>query len=444
MKICIFNKKSLGLVIIITIIIINFSSIASSVSLNSIAGPKVIQSPIISVKSKTITVDDDGGENFTKIQDAINNANSGDTIIVYSGFYNERVVVDKQLIIIGMEKNEEGLPVVEPVGNYDTIQLTVDECVIQGFRVKNSSAYLKSGIKVLSNNNTIKNNIISNTSFYGIELRSCFNNIVEDNYFLNNEWGLRLAFSCDNTILGNYFEDNWNGILIHNSSCNLIYNNTLHNNYYSVAIMFNSNKNNVTGNTITESYYGIDIFSDPGSCEYNKIQDNIIENSISYAIRVYICDYNIIQNNIINNSNSYGIRLYDSHRVIIKGNIINNCSVCGIKVYDSYRTFIQDNNITNNNCGILIDIGSFQILGGALKYYVFFLITYRGMLNKITHNNFIENNCSSTFLYGGGFTRWDSNYWDDWNGKSPYRIEGTGKRGFTRYKRDRHPQTDPY
>ncbi|HID71741.1 MAG TPA: hypothetical protein EYP29_03235, partial [Thermoplasmata archaeon] len=35
--------------------------------------------------AKTIYVDDDGGANYTSIQDAINHASTGDTVFVYEG-----------------------------------------------------------------------------------------------------------------------------------------------------------------------------------------------------------------------------------------------------------------------------------------------------------------------------------------------------------------------
>ena len=53
---------------------------------------------------KTIYVDDDGGKDFTKIQDAINFANDGDTIFIYNGTYYENVIVDKFVNLIGESK----------------------------------------------------------------------------------------------------------------------------------------------------------------------------------------------------------------------------------------------------------------------------------------------------------------------------------------------------
>ena len=39
-------------------------------------------------------VDDDGGADYTNIQDAIDNSNLGYTIFVYSGFYHENLNFD--------------------------------------------------------------------------------------------------------------------------------------------------------------------------------------------------------------------------------------------------------------------------------------------------------------------------------------------------------------
>ena len=52
-------------------------------------------------EAKTITVDDSGGENHTKIQDAVDNASDGDTIYVYEGTYKENVKIDRPIYLQG-------------------------------------------------------------------------------------------------------------------------------------------------------------------------------------------------------------------------------------------------------------------------------------------------------------------------------------------------------
>ena len=55
----------------------------------------------------TLYVGGSGPGNYTKIHDAINDANDGDTVFVYdySSPYNEIVVVDKSIKLIGENKN---------------------------------------------------------------------------------------------------------------------------------------------------------------------------------------------------------------------------------------------------------------------------------------------------------------------------------------------------
>ena len=62
-----------------------------------------------------------GGADFTGIQDAINKATDGDTIIVHSGVYHENVVVNKSVTLIG-----NGQPLVDARRSGSAITLTAD------------------------------------------------------------------------------------------------------------------------------------------------------------------------------------------------------------------------------------------------------------------------------------------------------------------------------
>ena len=45
-----------------------------------------------------------GGENFTRIRGAIENASAGDTVLVYNGTYFENVVIYKRFTCIDLNK----------------------------------------------------------------------------------------------------------------------------------------------------------------------------------------------------------------------------------------------------------------------------------------------------------------------------------------------------
>ena len=71
-----------------------------------------------------ISVDDSGGAMYTSIQAAINDSSPGDEIHVDSGTYYENVVVNKQLILQGIDTGA-GIPVVDAMGNGSAITIVL-------------------------------------------------------------------------------------------------------------------------------------------------------------------------------------------------------------------------------------------------------------------------------------------------------------------------------
>lgn len=345
-----------------------------------------------------ITVDDDGDEDYTHIQEAIDAAEPGTIILVYSGTYIENIIMNKQLILIGIEENEEGIPVINPVDSSSTVTITADRCTLNGFKVMGGKEYLEAGIKIISDHNLIKNNVVFNSSFYGINLYRSKYNSVSDNYIYENNWGIKIQFSHKNIINGNTLRDNWVGIWLHYSLRNTIRENSIDNNYYGIESMFKSNRNNIVLNNIRNNSYGLDFFKS----EYNTILENNIENSTFNGIRIWGCDLNRIKYNNITNSGYHGIQIYLSVGTIIDGN-----------------------SIKNNTEGILL-----RTFGGA---------------HIIKHNNFIGNNVSASFNETF-FNLWFENYWDDWSGQGPQPIHGRIKirKNFSWVAYDRHPLEEPY
>ena len=70
------------------------------------------------------------GIDYTRIQDAINAANTGDTIRVNSGTYYENVDAKKRLTLQGKDTGS-GLPVVNAGGSDSAITLSADSCTLQ-------------------------------------------------------------------------------------------------------------------------------------------------------------------------------------------------------------------------------------------------------------------------------------------------------------------------
>jgi len=179
----------------------------------------------------TIYVPDD----YSTIQQAIDAADSGDTIIVKSGIYYENVNVNKQLVLKGIDTGN-GKPIVDARGHGSVITLSSDGITLEGFTITNSgNSWGDAGIKVLSSNNLIINNNISNNNWDAIYLSPFSrNNTIKNNIICNNYWeGLRVDSSNNNRIEGNIISNNGgDGIYFESGSDNnIVINNSIINNY---------------------------------------------------------------------------------------------------------------------------------------------------------------------------------------------------------------------
>ena len=188
----------------------------------------------ITALAATITVGPSGC-NYTYIWDALDVANSGDTIEVQSGIYHENVIVDKTIILCG-NNTGSGMPIINANGRRSAVKLIANGTTLQGFMVGNSGGEPEdAGIKMISNNNTIlnnyvafnkngiysyssagnniANNIISDNYDDGIYLGSAENNTFVDNIVQNNKYcGIHLHHSINNTIIRNVFSNNGEGL----------------------------------------------------------------------------------------------------------------------------------------------------------------------------------------------------------------------------------------
>ena len=113
-----------------------------------------------------IYVDDDGGADFTKIQDAIDYANEGDTIFVYNGLYNEEILINKNdLSIIGEDREntiikgvetDDGIVINLYNGNTPVINVKINEFTISHY----GNSEEERAVNINGDSNTISECII--------------------------------------------------------------------------------------------------------------------------------------------------------------------------------------------------------------------------------------------------------------------------------------------
>jgi len=393
----------------------------------------VVMSVLVGTASaKTWYVDDDGGPgiDFTKIQQAVDAASDDDTIFVYSGTYNEQVIVNKKLTLTGIEMpfvNSESIMLHDLLG---AIAITADRCTIDGFKVTGGMSHWSYGIEVKSDYNIISNNVIFSNTGNGITLGDSSNNLILNNTISDNDGGcIGLYGSSDNnTLLNNTVSNSDDGIVVMSSS-----NNTIKNNYVvSIGwggIVLYASYNTIINNNLSNSEINLE-----GNSSYNIIMNNTL---FSGCISVDDCLYNTISNNTVHYSEYDSIELKNSHYNFIVYNNIFNSYDDGIQVYNS-----SDNSITNNTIylssevGIVIWNSSNNVITNNVVYSNGDTGIYieNSNNNQIYHNNLINN--EEQGYDDGNNNLWDKgpiiggNYWNDHectgnpsNGSQPYYID---------------------
>ncbi len=343
-------------------------------------------------------------EDYPTIQEAIDAANPGDTIFVAHGIYNENIIIDKQITLIG-EGKENTIIVGHGVG--DVIYVSSDGVKISGFTIKGSgNRYISpseggdAGIKLDRVKNCIISNCIVTENSLGIFLNSSDNNIVENNTcYLNRMDGIYLRLSNSNIIRGNNCTSNGGhgGIYLNpSSSNNLIENNVCNSNAdHGIKLQASSN-NNVLRNNICKYNWNAGIFL-RGSNNNTLIGNICFGNKNNPGIMLHYYNNNNTLINNVCNSNDEGIVLQFSfnNNILINNTCLNNIARgIGIMWSCNNNTVIR-NTLSLNGDGIWIESSSYNEI-----YYNNILMNWCGILiidensieNEIHKNNIIRNN----------------------------------------------------
>ena len=266
-------------------------------------------------RPNTVYVDDDYNEStpdwqylqFNTIQNGINAVAEEGTVYVANGTYEETLLVDKTINLMG-ESHE--CTVIDGKKKGHVIRVFADHVNISHFTIQNAkdewltrwSAYFE--VYIRSNFNNISDNIITHTtSSYekcaGIVLENANYNRVAHNNISNQIRGIQLESSSHNVITGNTLtKDIRMGIELLSSS----YNNISSNNIIAFNGVFTIGPHNIIQNNYVlrnlrdgREGSGITIKED-----YNKVCSNIIE---TFQRGVSVCwgNYTNVSYNVIKN-----------------------------------------------------------------------------------------------------------------------------------------------
>jgi parallel beta-helix repeat protein len=214
-----------------------------------------MEQPVVLKHSSMLYVGGSGPGNYSKIQDAVDNASDGDTVFVYddSAPYYESVIINVSIHLLGENRNTTSIE-----GGKYAVSIFVDGVTVSGFRISNVGDFWNCcGFYVTSQGNNISdNNIINNLRINGVFLDGASYNTVSGNLIENNMFhGIRVEYASHNVIMNN--------VIVNNRGYGI--------NLYEVQDTI------LVGNTVRESF--LDGLTLGGYCVNNIIShNNFIDN----------------------------------------------------------------------------------------------------------------------------------------------------------------------
>ncbi len=302
----------------------------------------------------TIYVDDDGGADYTCIQEAINSASNGDTVYVYGGTYYENVLLNKTIDLVGEDKNTT----IIDGGSGDVVLIFNEWVNVSGFTIQNGD----NGVKI-----TYRCAPVGDNSYVYFQSD---NNTVSNCIMNNKKNELIIDGTSNNQIIGNDIgsDELSRGIKIHgsNSNNNLIKNNHIH----GPAIL----------------HEGIVIEGG-----HNHI---LLKNEIDNASIFLDSNYNLFQDNILinpgfepglNSGNGGGIHVSGDHNQIIENHFQ------GLGLDEAFDNLVQDNYIHDTDSGIFIEFSKNNIFMNNIISDCIHGISGYGLNGSHFENNTISN-----------------------------------------------------
>jgi parallel beta-helix repeat protein len=227
-----------------------------------------------------LIVDDDGPADFNSIQEAINNASSGATIFVRVGTYNENIVINKTVALIGEDRDRT---IIDGSGARNVIGIFwASNATVKNFTIKGSTGPLYDGIALNHALGCVVSNNRVTDSVDGISLSRSNDNVISGNNISRNNEGIYLSSASGNTFSDNIvYSNKYDGIYLSSSSGNTFSRNVVSYNALDGISLYDSSGNVFKGNTILGSNYGI-------SALFPSANNTVYHNNFNNTVQVWV------------------------------------------------------------------------------------------------------------------------------------------------------------
>ncbi|MFD2130905.1 nitrous oxide reductase family maturation protein NosD [Pseudogracilibacillus auburnensis] len=303
------------------------------------------------------------------IQQQIDEATIGDTIILTDGQYEENIVIDKAIKLIG----NDGVTFIQQTSE-PMISVQANDVVIERIKIHNKTDYEDSAAILLNGNNNVLKNLEITTNGYGIKLDQADNNELshititgnEDTPLSKRQHGIDLWKSHHNEIHHTYIKHVKDAIYIEHSNETSVHHNDASHSRYGYHLMFTKNTT-IEHNESYENVSGMMIMGTNGTnANHNSLKHN--------------------QKNV----QSLGLLLFDVEDATITNNDISNNRV-GIFVESASHNDISMNNVQSNYIGL----------------------QFKGAKSNVIHHNSFTANVVQGQAEDSSNNITNENYWGD-------------------------------